>query len=225
MISLFLLAHLVADFALQPYWLVILKRRWIGLLIHGSIVLGCMLALQFLEPSVWSLWPQMIIITLVHVSTDYWKVHFGDHLLRPPVVPFMLDQLIHGVTIVIMLLLALPGQHVWNLSESPAMHAAIYASGYVLTTLATPIAVMIWLDPTFQYAALARNARFRSLCIGACVVSLMLVGAFPELLVLLVGILGMFRYPFSQHPLDAPIGVGVVLCTAAIAGTVLLISM
>ena len=28
MFYLFLLAHLVADFVLQPYWLVVRKRRW-----------------------------------------------------------------------------------------------------------------------------------------------------------------------------------------------------
>ncbi len=35
MLYLFLFAHLVADFVLQPFWLVQRKRHWDGLLIHG----------------------------------------------------------------------------------------------------------------------------------------------------------------------------------------------
>ena len=49
MFYLFLLAHLVADFVLQPYWLVVRKQRWDGLLLHGGIVLACMLLLPLAD--------------------------------------------------------------------------------------------------------------------------------------------------------------------------------
>src|SRR6185503_16209413 len=113
MIYLFLLAHLVADFILQPYWLVLRKRRWSGLLIHGGIVLACMLALPLADSRTLALWPLMLAITAVHIAADWWKVNYGDRIPGPPIGPFMLDQVIHVTTLCVALSLALPSDQVW----------------------------------------------------------------------------------------------------------------
>ncbi len=55
MFYLFILAHLIADFALQPLWLVRRKRQWDGLFMHVGLVLACMLVVALVEPSAWRL--------------------------------------------------------------------------------------------------------------------------------------------------------------------------
>src|SRR5262245_52172289 len=103
MFYLFLLAHLVADFILQPHWLVLRKQRWDGLLIHGGIVLACMLALALIDPTALALWPVMVAITVVHVAADRCKVRYGNRVLGPPIVPFLLDQMVHVVILTVAL--------------------------------------------------------------------------------------------------------------------------
>jgi uncharacterized protein DUF3307 len=228
MIYLFLLAHLAADFILQPYWLVVRKRRWDGLLIHGAIVLACMLALPLIDSAARGLWPAMLGIAAVHIAADWWKVRYGDRIPGPPIVPFMLDQVIHVTTLIIVLGMALPSGRVWTLAASPAAPLAIWAAAYVTAACATPIAVMIWLDPSFQHAALAGRARLRSLLVGAGVVSLALLGGPLALPATLLGLVVVARRRIlaygpaePPHPLDTPVGILTVLCVAATLGAAL----
>jgi len=223
MIYLFLLAHLVADFILQPYWLVVRKRRWDGLLIHGGIVLACMLALVLIDRTALALWPAMLGITAVHIAADRWKVRYGDCIPGPPIVPFMLDQVIHVATLTVALSLALPAEQVWMLAASPVAPLAIWAAAYVTAACATPIAVMIWLDPAFQHVALSGRARLRSLFAGAGIVSLMLLGGPLALPATLFGLMVAMRRgnAGAAHPLDTPLGLLTVLCVAATLGATL----
>lgn len=221
MLYLFLFAHLVADFVLQPFWLVLRKRRWDGLLIHGAIVLVCMLTLPLIDRATLALWPLMLAITAVHVAADWWKVHFGDRIPGPPIVPFMLDQLIHVITLGGVLSLALPADQVWSFDSSPVAHLALYGSAYVIAACATPIGVMVWLDPTFANAALSGAARMRSLLAGIAVVTLTLFGGLVALPTTLLGVIVAARHPRSSHPLDLPTGLMVVACVGAALGTAL----
>jgi hypothetical protein len=226
MFYLFLLAHLVADFILQPYWLVVRKRRWDGLLLHGSLVLVCMLALPLADPAAQALWPAMLAITAIHVAADWWKVRFGSRIPGPPIGPFMLDQAIHITTLAVVLSLALPAEQVWTLAASPVALLAIWAAAYVIAACATPIAVMIWLDPSSQHAALAGPARWRSLLVGAGAVSLALIGGALALPATLLGLLVAARRSgmttaganLAAHPLETPLGLLTVLCVAVALG-------
>jgi Protein of unknown function (DUF3307) len=228
MFYLFLLAHLVADFILQPYWLVVRKRRWDGLLLHGAIVLVCMFALPLADRTALTLWPAMLAITAVHILADWWKVRFGSRIPGPPIGPFMLDQAIHATTLAIALSLSLPAAQVWTLAASPAAMPAIWAAAYVVAACATPIAVMIWLDPSSQHAALAGPARRRSLLVGAGTVSLALLGGAIALPATLLGLLvvarrgGATSTTLAAHPLETPLGLLTVLCVAATLGVGLL---
>ena len=221
MFYLFLLAHLVADFVLQPYWLVIRKRRWDGLLMHGGIVLACMLLLPLADASTLALWPAMLGITAVHIVADRLKVRYGDRIPGPPIGPFLLDQVIHVTTLGVALSLALPAGQVWTLDASPAAHMALVASAYILAACATPIGVMIWLDPAFTNAALSGGARLRGLLAGAAVVSLTLFGGLLALPTTLIGVTLIAHRPRSAHPLDMPAGMLAVLCVGAAVGTAL----
>ncbi|MEN9938633.1 MAG: hypothetical protein RLZZ387_5212 [Chloroflexota bacterium] len=221
MFYLFLLAHLVADFVLQPYWLVARKRYWYGLAIHCGVVLACMLALLLLDPSVASLWPAMLAITAVHFATDWWKVNLGDHIPGPPIVPFMLDQLIHVATLAAALSVALPPAQVWGLAASPAAVMAVYAGASIVALLAAPIGVMVWLDPRFERRALAGRARIRSFVAGAAVFALSLWGGAVALPATLLGLAVAVRRPCSEHPLDSAPGLLAVLFVAAALGVLL----
>jgi hypothetical protein len=223
MIYLFLLAHLVADFMLQPYWLVVRKRRWDGLLIHGSLVLACMLLLSLIEPTSLALWPVMLGITAVHVAADWWKVHRADRVLRPAILPFLLDQMIHFSTIAVALSLVLPSEQVWGVATSSAGWTAIYASAYIVAALAVPIGVMIWLDPTFSQNKLAPKARLRSFIAGAAAISLALFSGALALPAALLGFVVVSRHPASSHPLDTPVGLITVLLIAVSLGATLVL--
>lgn len=221
MFYLFVLAHLVADFALQPLWLVRRKRQWDGLFIHVGVVLACMLALVAVEPRAWDLWPAMLAISAVHLGADRWKVRHADRLFRPPFVPFLMDQAIHLATIAAALSLALPAEQIWSPAASALAWPAIYLSGYLVATLATPIALIVLLDPAFQHAAQAARARARSLVAALAVLTLALLAGPVALPVTLAGLALAARRPASPHPLDGPGGLLAVAVVAASLGALL----
>lgn len=216
MFFLFFLAHLVADFALQPYWLVARKRRWDGLLIHGAIVLVCMLALALINSTALALWPLMLGITLIHVCADWWKVHRADQLMRPAIIPFLLDQGIHALTLIGLLSSVLPQSLVWS-QALPGTEFAVYAAAYLIAGLAVPIGVMIGCDPGFRHAALAPAARLRSLAIGTLGVGLVLFAGTFALPIGLMGLVFWLRKP-ADHPLDRLGGRLCVLGSGALLG-------
>lgn len=221
MFYLFLLAHLVADFMLQPLWLVRRKRQWDGLLIHVGIVMICMLVIIPLEPGARTLWPAMLAITGVHLAADRWKVRYADRLLRPPFVPFVLDQVIHIGTLIAVLSLALPAEQIWSTQSSVLVTPSIYAACYLVATLAAPIGLIVALDPTFQHASLAAAARARSLLAAGLVLSLSLFATPLALPAALAGVVAASQRPASRHPLDSPLGLIAVLIIAASLGAAL----
>jgi hypothetical protein len=133
----------------------------------------------------------------------------------------LLDQLIHVTTLCVVLGFALPARQIWTIAASPMAPMALYAAAYVVAACATPIGVMIWLDPAFTSVALAGGARLRSLLAGAMVVSLTLFGGLLALPATLVGATLIVRHPRSSHPLDMPAGMLAVLCVGAAVGTIL----
>jgi hypothetical protein len=221
MFFLFLFAHLVADFVLQPFWLVLRKRFWSGLFIHVGIVLACMLALPLTDPAASGLWPAMLAITAVHIAADRWKVRHGHHIPGPPIGPFLLDQLIHMGTIALVLSVALPPDAVWSLDASPVARLALYASGYIVAACAVPIGAMIWLDPSSSQQDLSGGARVRSLAVGAGMLSLVLFAGALALPAAVLGAALVVRIPRSAHPLDAPLGLLVTAGCAACIGAAL----
>ncbi len=222
MIAFFLVAHLVADFILQPYWLIRRKRFWSGLLLHGSIVLACMLALALIMPQTLALWPVMLAITAVHIATDWWKVNHGDALFHHPIYGFLVDQCIHIATIIVVLYAALPSSALWSIT-APYDHITWSAVGYIVAAFATPITVMVWLDPAARHGALAGWARMRSCVVSIIVLSLVLSASRLALPATLVGMVIVTQWPRSTHPLDKPLGMLTVIGVSVLAGMSLLL--
>lgn len=221
MFYLFLLAHLVADFALQPLWLVRRKRRWDGLLLHVGVVLATMLGLIAVEPGAGGLWPAMLGISAVHLAADRWKVRHADRLFRPPFVPFLMDQGVHLATIAAALSLALPAEQVWSPAAAALAWPAIYLCGYIVAALAVPIGLIVLLDPAFEHAAEAARARARSLVVALTILTLAIVGGPAALPLTLLGLALAARSPATSHPLDAPAGLLAVSIVAASLGAAL----
>ena len=88
-----MLAHLIADFILQPYELVQLKRRRVGLAIHAGIhaLVTAVLAAAIL-PRWWMIIP---VVTVVHYWVDAMKVGHGPERGPWSLVAFLFDQAVH----------------------------------------------------------------------------------------------------------------------------------
>jgi hypothetical protein len=218
MFFLFLFAHLIADFVLQPLWLVQRKQYWDGLLIHGGIVLICMLALGIVEQQIYQYWPLMLLITGIHIVTDYAKVQYGNLIPGPPIVPFLADQVVHISVLIITLNLALPSQQVWGLQSSPIIMPIVFGIAYVVAACATPIAAMVWLDPSCKQGEKALSARMRCLFSAAITLTLtLIIGVIALPASLLYGIVTSSK-PRSSHPLDQPLGHMLVIMIALMLG-------
>lgn len=127
---LFYLAHFLADYPLQPGWLVEAKRNWRGLLVHVSIHLATTL---FIVGSVRRfIWPYLLLLAGFHFAIDVIKNLFFIYRPNWIIGPHLLDQFLHLLSIIFIANRAqgiipeawLPDYHVWP----------IYAIGYLLAT-------------------------------------------------------------------------------------------
>jgi hypothetical protein len=92
-----LLAHFLADYPLQPRWLLAAKQRLWGLLLHVTI--HFLSALLLVGDVRWKLLLPLLGLALVHFVIDLTKYRLA--VTRPAWVrlPYLIDQLLHMVTI------------------------------------------------------------------------------------------------------------------------------
>lgn len=93
-------AHLVADFLLQPTWLVDLKnKRAAGVILHSAIHAAVLTLLVW--PNRLNFWIYLLAIGISHGVIDYVKIQYGK---RHPEfgIPFILDQAAHLVILIVM---------------------------------------------------------------------------------------------------------------------------
>lgn len=98
------LAHLIADFILQPYALVVLKRRPVGLAIHSFVhaLVTAVIAAPFL-PRWWIVLPASAV---VHYLIDRWKVSSRQTTGLPSLGLFLADQALHLAALAVVVLIA-----------------------------------------------------------------------------------------------------------------------
>jgi hypothetical protein len=100
-ITYLIVAHLLADFTLQPKKLVQYKYKSIlGNLLHVAIfvLLAILLLIPYLE--FWQTWAVIGGIALVHFITDAIKIK-TSYNSRFYTIPFLIDQFVHLVSLVI----------------------------------------------------------------------------------------------------------------------------
>ena len=138
-----MLAHLVGDFVLQNRWLVVRKRTWWGLALHIGLVGLAMVPVSWERLGEW--WPWLLAILIAHGVTDGVKVRLEPRLQVPPIVPFVVDQVVHVLTIGVVVAVAEPvslgralggGEPGWWIG-----------SVYLVATFVLSIALPMWLDP------------------------------------------------------------------------------
>jgi len=140
-----LLAHLLADFPLQPRWLVEAKQRLGGLVLHASIHLLTMLLL--VGEARWALLRPLISLALVHFLIDLGKYRLAVSRPGWVTLPYLVDQAVHVLTLL--------GAARWIgvLVDPPAAQPwMIYAIGYLGVTHVWFVTerMLTWPDKRYQ---------------------------------------------------------------------------
>ncbi len=94
-----LLAHLLADYPLQPHALVALKSKPGGLAIHLGVHLAMMLILVW--PVLALVWPALLILTLIHGWLDRTKIRSTARLRLSEPAAYLLDQALHLASLIL----------------------------------------------------------------------------------------------------------------------------
>lgn len=132
------LAHVVADFVLQPYELVKLKQRPIGLWIHSAIH-GLLVALVLIPLSPrW--WLAALFVAVAHYPIDRAKVRVGFNDGPASLAAFLVDQVIHLLVLAAAVALAgLPLRGEVVIGSDVVSAIFYYAVPYVTATFAAAI--------------------------------------------------------------------------------------
>lgn len=96
------LAHVFADYPLQSDGLVRAKRSWHGVALHVVIHLATMLLLSGRDSRV--VWPALIVLAVAHFVIDILKSMVSARWPGLVVVPYVVDQLFHLTSIVLVAL-------------------------------------------------------------------------------------------------------------------------
>lgn len=101
----FLLAHCIADFLLQPAWLIDLKSRsWKGIVFHVWIHTVALLFVFWPGFGDYKLWLTTGFIVFLHGLIDTLKVHFQNKK-NQYVIPFFIDQILHIIVLILSIIL------------------------------------------------------------------------------------------------------------------------
>jgi hypothetical protein len=92
-----LFAHLLADYPLQPTWMVMQKTRLGVLMLHVGIHFGVMLSIVGAARQI--LWPYLLLITMIHFAIDLVKNWFTAVRPRWVIGPYIVDQIVHYVSL------------------------------------------------------------------------------------------------------------------------------
>ena len=125
-----LLAHLLADFPLQPLWLVRSKRFFWGLAVHSTVHFLTLLLVVGSARGV--VWPQLLALALIHFTIDVLKYRFGSRRPGWVTAPYFIDQAVHILSV--LAVASRIGTLAPELPLAMAPAVAIVASAYVVAT-------------------------------------------------------------------------------------------
>ncbi len=153
------LGHVVGDFLLQPYWLVLSKRQgWLGLVIHVGVVTFITAVLAWNSIPNWWVW--MIVLFIGHLFIDQFRTFvFTDNTKGKGLLLLILDQIAHFVLIGL-IAWAATGWTPADLADlfSPELPSQYYMMAYLIG-LAAIIGVVPVLEAEIAVAVLAAQGR------------------------------------------------------------------
>lgn len=91
-------AHLLADFPLQPSWIVLNKNRLSILSLHVTI--HFLVGLVLISLVNISVWPYVTLLVIIHFMIDFGKNYINKIKPNWIIGPYLIDQLIHIISII-----------------------------------------------------------------------------------------------------------------------------
>lgn len=141
-----MLGHLIGDFVLQPYWLVMAKRNgWPGLLIHVGVVTFVTAILVWASIPIWWVW--VIILYLGHLFIDQFRTFvFTDNTNGKGLLLLVLDQLAH-IALIALLAWAATG---WRFSDLQLLLTDSAPDQFRLIAYMSALAILIGVVPILE---------------------------------------------------------------------------
>ncbi len=90
-------AHLIADFPLQPNWMVRAKRKPKGLLLHTGVHFVVMLIL--FGSAVQRVWWLLVVVAAFHYGIDTFKNYLSGKRPEWIIAPYVFDQILHFLSL------------------------------------------------------------------------------------------------------------------------------
>ncbi len=173
-----LLAHFIADYPLQPNWMVRAKRRPAVLGLHVTVHFLVSALLVF--PYFFSVWWGLLVLAIVHYVIDYLRLRYKPHRPGAGSAAYVVDQLLHYASILMIVgwlrAAAGPFQPLFPAS------LAIITTGYVLVTYVWLITERILVADGMQFGLPLKAQPWPRLAARAVMLSLFLVVFQPDLL-------------------------------------------
>ncbi|MBN1218389.1 MAG: DUF3307 domain-containing protein [Anaerolineae bacterium] len=144
---LLILGHLIGDFVLQPYWLVLAKRKgWPGLAIHVGVV-TFVTAILLSISAVPNWWVWVIVLFVGHLFIDQFRTFvFVDNSKGKGLLLLVLDQLAHLVLITLLSWWATG----WTFSDLLILTTAAATNAQRMMAYLIGLAVLIGIAPVLE---------------------------------------------------------------------------
>lgn len=142
----FTLGHFVGDFFLQPYWLVLAKRKgWTGLVIHVGVVTFVTAILAWGVIPNWWVW--VIVLFIGHLFIDQFRTFiFVDNTKGKGLLLLFLDQLAH-VVLIMLISWAATG---WTFSNLNLLFDPNVPDQYLVMSYLIGLAILISMAPVLE---------------------------------------------------------------------------
>ena len=144
---LLVLGHMIGDFVLQPYWLVIAKRNgWTGLLVHVGVV-TFITAILLWASAIPNWWVWIIVLFIGHLLIDQFRTYiFTDNSKGKGLLLLILDQLIHLGLLGLLAWLAIG----WTWADLSVLITPLAANEQRLMAYLIGLAVLIGVVPVLE---------------------------------------------------------------------------
>jgi hypothetical protein len=145
-----LLAHFLADYPLQPDWLVARKANVWAVGLHVSIHGITSLILLGVGRS--QVWLPLLVLVGIHFSMDWFRIHMTSFWAQRKKVAYVIDQILHVVVIAFIATWA--ARRVGSEAPFAIERWPIYATGLLLATYVWFISERIFNAQDRRYVAL-----------------------------------------------------------------------